>query len=476
MMTHYSVGGKKDKISDSTVLIVVGVVVVLFLIGCIVLAIVLFRKSKKNGSNGTSSSSSKGTSSGSTSSGTSSSGTSSSGSTSSSSSGTSSSGGTSSSSGGSSSSLSVYTDVDYVIGEDDVSSFDANKTYGIKSYSGLHKLANLVNDGKSASGVKIYLLNDISLSSSYTPIGASGYPFKGEFNGNGYSITMTKSISFSKSYAGIFGYVYNGSIKNLFLKRNSDDVSLSDSNYMCVGGICGYMESGTIENCGNEVPITCNSYGGGIIGYGKSITITSSYNAGDITCANYAGGLMAYGSDSITISYSYNTGYISNNNKGAGQYMGGLIGVVDGTTSISSAFNSGNIESSNSNKIGGILGYASSTKINITACYNTGNIYSTTNNYYAGGIVGMTKSSIIAIESCYNTGNVENGDIICGESSDIEYTINNNYYLSTITYATNTYNAEATNFKDSNIIDKLGEDYYKLDMYNGYPILKRINV
>ena len=93
--------------------------------------------------------------------------------------------------------------------------------YIITTADELQELAKQVNSGKNCTGLTIELGNDIDLSKieNFTPIGTSGYQFKGSFNGNGYTISSLKIKDRSNEYTGLFGYVgKDGSIKNVKIK------------------------------------------------------------------------------------------------------------------------------------------------------------------------------------------------------------------------------------------------------------------
>ena len=76
--------------------------------------------------------------------------------------------------------------------------------------------------------------------------------FRGYFNGNGYTITIGKTLY---DFTGLFGYIgEGGSVKNLkvvYAKDPSDALGRIYTSFsgVQVGGICGLLNGGTIENC-----------------------------------------------------------------------------------------------------------------------------------------------------------------------------------------------------------------------------------
>ncbi len=65
-----------------------------------------------------------------------------------------------------------------------------------------------------------YMLDaNISLTQEWVSIGDDDNPFTGSFNGNGFTISNLKNTSKTAKYAGLFGYVEEGTIYNVTLKN-----------------------------------------------------------------------------------------------------------------------------------------------------------------------------------------------------------------------------------------------------------------
>ncbi len=160
--------------------------------------------------------------------------------------------------------------------------------YIISTPGQLAKLANDVNGGKTYESVyfeldayydevsKKYVGGNIDLAGKiWTPIGySSSYCFKGNFDGNGYTIsnlyTDHKTVT-GTNYYGLFGYLgSNAVVKN---------VQVTNANI--VGGTYAGIIAGrtstsvTIEACYATGTIKASSYAGGIIGYSTSSTLIS---------------------------------------------------------------------------------------------------------------------------------------------------------------------------------------------------------
>ena len=137
--------------------------------------------------------------------------------------------------------------------------------------AGLDLLATNVNSGNAYEGKYFKLGANITYSyagleengSNFTAIGNSNNPFKGNFDGDG------------KKISGIRIYKSNGNYQGLFGKEGSaaivENIILTDTKitgYDAVGGIAGYVVSGTIRNCivADNVYINGKATCGGIAG------------------------------------------------------------------------------------------------------------------------------------------------------------------------------------------------------------------
>lgn len=214
----------------------------------------------------------------------------------------------------------------------------------------------------NAGGFKGYyfaLSADIDLSAHFwTPIGILGFPFNGNFDGKGYCVKGLKvrqeHSTGSYDFVGLFGYAYDGTLRNLgvWLAEEGVCVDLSSESrngYHAVkaGGIAG--EAAYIFNCYvtgvgvvEAVGIKSDgwsindSYAGGIVGYlGTSLSncyATVGVKAGGTNVDIYAGGIAGYGSaTSGKLSQTYATGAV----EAAGgriNYAGGIYGGYWGGT------------------------------------------------------------------------------------------------------------------------------------------------
>ena len=252
---------------------------------------------------------------------------------------------------------------------------------------------NTDDDGKVTNGTSFHAWSPMGMADE----NGEGY-YKGIFDGNGHSISglyvnrdeaADDVHTWFKSCIGLFGY-YSGVTRNL---------SVLDS-YMrgedFIGGICGYNDGGTIQNCYSAATVCGDSYIGGICGRSRSNSI---------------------------IENCYNAGYIY----GATRSIGGICG--NNYTTIENCYNVGNVNGKC--YVGGIVGESSGSgnTIWIKDCYNRGNVIGDTKDI--GGIGGYIGSSLV--ENCYSqatvSGNTNVGGI-CGNSNKVDF--QNAYYDSNL--------------------------------------------
>ncbi|MDY6315125.1 MAG: S-layer homology domain-containing protein [Clostridia bacterium] len=209
--------------------------------------------------------------------------------------------------------------------------------YRITKASELLSLAALVNDGKSSDSF-VNLENDVTVKGSWTPLGKnSAYAFKGSFEGNGHSVTVTVDNP-NLSYFGFFGCLENAAVRNLTV---NGEIYCSEP-YAFVGGIAARARGNvTIENCVNNSSVSSLAKGaagvGGIVGgYDDNVeyksenirlTVKSSKNNGLLMVTGsekeaYVGGIVGSNANCVQLENCENTGDIY----APGCTVGGLLG------------------------------------------------------------------------------------------------------------------------------------------------------
>ncbi len=296
------------------------------------------------------------------------------------------------------------------------------------------QLAFLATEAEfSASSEKFYVLTgDINLGDfPWNPIGTTkDLPFKGTFDGQGYTISgltcIIEDVS-SSTYAGLFGGISGATIKNLTVSGtkvmakyagaivgysvNGSRIVNCTSKLDCIdgvtiGGIAGRMQDAGAEIlfCTNETPIkplvgsaaSGDHFMGGIVGAGGGLTISYCANKADITCD------------------------IEGTPAASHYHVGGIIGVHGASSSpvdVKYCYNLGNIsgydtlsaKGGNYISAGGIVGRGGHVANgSVTGCYSIGNVTWTTEKgadvqaERAGGVVGMVTKSF-TLSDCYST-------------------------------------------------------------------------
>ena len=231
--------------------------------------------------------------------------------------------------------------------------------YIISTTDHLTELANNVNNGITSYEDTFFRLDaDLDFTGkTYTPIGTSSNPFRGNFDGNYKSINNVTLVT-NNIYIGLFRYLETPArVDRLFLGGHS-----RIEGYTAVGGIAGVTYGGVINGCevGADVvvaartnPMGHTGYIGGIVGYarGGSFIIncvsraTVTHNG---TNCNGIGGIVGYTEKTLTVSGCVSFSTIVGTNG-----VGGIIGEVGaGTPEVTNClytnFTGGGIEGADS--------------------------------------------------------------------------------------------------------------------------------
>ena len=196
-----------------------------------------------------------------------------------------------------------------------------NDPYQISTAEGLKWFRDKVNNAKTPDETKIcaVLTADIDLNNEeWTPIGPSeSSAYTGTFDGQGHTV-RNLSITGDVKRAGLFGCVIGGAIRKLTV---AGSVSCTVDQGWC-GGIAGYAERETIENCASLCTVSCTGIDarvGGIVGLvdynSRTLIIRDCYNIGKITGrsdngSGDAGGICGFYMNG-KISNCYNVGEIT---------------------------------------------------------------------------------------------------------------------------------------------------------------------
>ena len=198
------------------------------------------------------------------------------------------------------------------------SRYSSNSVFYITTPTGLNEFSVSVAYGCDFSGKNVYLSNDINMAGyNWQPIGASmdgdvlhetSEYFKGNFNGQGYTVsnlstTINDSPRGSRFYLGFFTKLYGDlTVQNLKIKNFTINLT-EDHGYAHAGSIAGSTEEGSVQikNCLIDNfkvnNVITGSYFGGVVGYIHSCE-TSIYNCAinnvtiDAAESSYVGGFV----------------------------------------------------------------------------------------------------------------------------------------------------------------------------------------
>ena len=224
--------------------------------------------------------------------------------------------------------------------------------YIIKNETQLNNIRNFLSYDGATQAYRIKasfkLASTIILTDTWTPI--PGY-FDGTFDGVNYTIDYL-NIEVNPSsgqYFGLFEYIANGTVKDLFLDKVTIKYSseANTANEICVGSVAG-MNAGTITNCFIEEGSlsTMGAYNGYTAGIaGKNIGVISyCTNYATVTGCGYTGGIAGINGGSGLITSCKNYGTIEFSRKVVDSYTGGIVGKNVSDATVESCHNGGDIK------------------------------------------------------------------------------------------------------------------------------------
>ena len=273
----------------------------------------------------------------------------------------------------------------------------------------LQAVAERINNGETSLNIRLTANIDLE-NQSWTPIGTRQTPYTGTFDGGDCTISGL-SVSSSDFYAGLFGYIKGGTVKNLTL----DSPTVNSSSATDAGAVAGHNDGGAIADChvtgsGN---ISSSYIAGGVVGYNDG-TVTGCYSTGSVTATGnivYSGGVVGTNSGGGTVTACYATGNVTANGSSSGR-AGGVVGWNPGGT-VTACYATGDVTATGFySYAGGVVG--TNRGGTVTACYATGTVSGST----AGGVVGINANAN-TVTACYWSGSVDgNKGIGSGSQAD----------------------------------------------------------
>ena len=252
-------------------------------------------------------------------------------------------------------------------GTADTSWYDENETkFHLQTAEQLAGMAKLVNDDTAYFKDKtVYLDNDLDLSGhEWNSIGDGANTdvgsFQGVFDGQSHVIynlyshegTQSENQSNNLYRNGLFGSIYNATVKNLGIENADIVIPMNDTSTYGKGILVDWMTNSTIKNCYTTGSITGGSY-----------------------IEKFIGGIAGFLNGNNSISQCYSTAAIT------GNYDGEYYKEQEGGLEPMDCWDS----------LGGIVGASYTGQVTISDCWFGGEIVVNSIQAPVGGIIGYGK-------------------------------------------------------------------------------------
>lgn len=220
--------------------------------------------------------------------------------------------------------------------------------------------------------------------SGWIPIGKNGSPFKGNYDGAGFTISGLWIDRPDMEFVGLFGFAYEDTISNLTIKTSE---SKGVTGGTVVGALCGNV-SGVITHCYVSGSVKGREQVGAVAGATWGVIDHTSATATVIATVKCGGGISGTFVNSGRIQFCH-----SNCSVSGGDQLGGLVGSSAGGVSgmVTNSFSEGSV--SGTIRLGGIVG------LNSMKIYNCYSLSIVSGDSVCGGIAGSNSGTIN--ECCY---------------------------------------------------------------------------
>lgn len=263
---------------------------------------------------------------------------------------------------------------------------------------------------------------DMSVISSFEPIGGTLAPFSGKLNGNGHKISGLKIDGTSKS--GLFASLENAEISNLVIS-GAEVKTKGLYSAVLAGQIVGNTKLNNITVSDSKV-FADGIYSGIIAGSADSGNLTATdinvIGSTVISKANYVGAFAGH----VNCGGSVSDIYIEKITLGGAEYVGGVIGLAEGTFSVKNAAVA-DAKLKGVSEISGIA--AGKGEVSLTDVKVIGSDISTlahTSAFVAGGIASSFGSAIDSAEVRNTKVTAGIASAVVGKSvSDAKLAVNN---------------------------------------------------
>ena len=174
--------------------------------------------------------------------------------------------------------------------------------YLISNETELRVLASYTNDGNTTAGKFWKQTADIDLGGEarpWTPIGNLDIPFKGNYNGGGFTVSNMHVYS-AGSFSGFFGYISGKSYAEQVLIENIRFKNANSGGLNHYRGVlAGNIQYATVRNCYAEGSVSGNNNVGGLAGDNYVVTFENCGFVGTVSGNNRVGGLVGNGNMGI---------------------------------------------------------------------------------------------------------------------------------------------------------------------------------
>lgn len=277
----------------------------------------------------------------------------------------------------------------------DMNLFRADEvSYTVKTPAQFYWLSQQINKGSiDTSKVTIKLGNDLDFhNDEWLPVGVEDHEYKGNFDGQGKTISNLYINRPGENYLGLFGTANNNNaLRNITFDKveiigkslyNGGPGGLYGGNY--AGALVGRLLTGMVD----------------------SVSVKSfSYNSDrDTAAGNFIGGVIG-SAESINLSNSsVNTGVFMT----SGDNVGGVIGFIESNANVTDCHgNNIDIAENCTGDAGGVIGTATNGNVKVYNCSVKNStiristpIYVDPDYTYRGELIGEMRSGILYLYNC----------------------------------------------------------------------------
>ncbi|MGU7784559.1 GLUG motif-containing protein [Burkholderia sp. PU8-34] len=232
-----------------------------------------------------------------------------------------------------------------------------------------------------------HAVNDLVINRpSQNYVGLFGYS-----SGTVMNVGIANGVVTGGNYVGGLLGINEGTVTNAYATGSVSGGSSSED----IGGLVG-VNGGTMGKVYATASVSGGSAVGGLVGWSSDPgTVSDAYATGSVSGTSYVGGLVGFNYGTGAVSNSYATGSVNGNIR-----VGGLIGENWGA--VTDVYATGSV--SGASYVGGLIGFTFTSNTQVRDAYATGSVSGTS---YVGGLVGANYGGIVS--NAYATGSVNGG-------------------------------------------------------------------